>query len=107
MISEPVVPELVREVVGGAPYEYYPLGEFVVIAPGVCCGRPTFKYMRLEVSGVLALLSEGWSIAKVAAEFEQSNLRKSAMCEAIRSASEYLQLHSISPTTVLANRRRS
>ena len=55
MISEPVAPELVREIVGGAPYEYYPLGEFVVIAPGVCGGRPTLKYTRLEVSARPAL----------------------------------------------------
>jgi hypothetical protein len=42
--------ELVRETVGGEPYEYYPLGQYVVIAPGVCGGRPTFKYTRLDVS---------------------------------------------------------
>lgn len=88
MISEPVAPELVREIVGGAPYDYYPLGEFVVIAPGVCGGRPTFKYTRLEVSAVLALLSEGRSIDEVAAEYEQSNLRQAAIREALRLADE-------------------
>lgn len=36
--------ELVREGDGDDVYEYYPLGEYVVVAPGVCGGRPTFKY---------------------------------------------------------------
>ena len=88
MVSKPVVPELVREVVGGAPYDYYPLGEFVVIAPGVCGGRPTFKYTRLEISTVLALLSEGRSIDQVAAEYAPSNLRQAAIREALRLADE-------------------
>src|SRR5438093_7174788 len=41
--------ELVCEIVGGEPYEYYPLGQYVVRAPGVCGGRPTFKYTRIDV----------------------------------------------------------
>ena len=88
MVNKLVAPELVREMVGGAPYEYYPLGEFVVLAPGVCGGRPTFKYTRLEVSAVLTLLSEGRSIDEVASEYEQSNLRKAAIREALRLADE-------------------
>ena len=40
--------ELVYEIVGGETYEYYPLGKYVVAAPKVCGGRPTFKYTRLE-----------------------------------------------------------
>ena len=44
--------QLVREMVGGEWYEYRPLGKFVVSAPGVCRGRPTFKYTRIEVAGV-------------------------------------------------------
>ena len=88
MVQKPVSPELVREMVGGALYEYYPLGEFVVLAPDVCGGRPTFKYTRLEVSTVLALLSEGRSIDEVATEYEQSNLRRAAIREALRLADE-------------------
>ncbi len=81
-------PELVHEIVGGVPYDYYPLGEFVVLAPGVCGGRPTFKYTRLEVSVVLALLSMGSTVEEVAAEYEQSNLQIEAIQEAIRLADE-------------------
>ncbi|MGH2371514.1 MAG: DUF433 domain-containing protein, partial [Chloroflexota bacterium] len=54
--------ELIRERHGGEPYEYYPLGEYVVVAPGICGGRPTFKHTRLEVSAVLSLLAQGESI---------------------------------------------
>jgi len=48
--------QLVREMVGGEWYEYIPLGKFVVSAPAVCRGRPTFKYTRIEVAGVLEAL---------------------------------------------------
>jgi uncharacterized protein (DUF433 family) len=47
---------LVREFVGGEPYEYYPLGEYVVAAPGVCGGEPTFNYARISVEHALGLI---------------------------------------------------
>lgn len=53
------VRKLVREMVDGKPYEYYPLGEYVVSAPGVCGGRPTFKHTRIEVQLVLNLIAAG------------------------------------------------
>lgn len=87
-MQEPVAPELVSEIVGGAPYDYYPLGQFVVIAPGICGGRPTFKYTRLEVSTILAFLREEQSVDEVAAEYEHSNLEPVAVREAIRLANE-------------------
>jgi hypothetical protein len=34
--------QLVTEIVGGEPYEYFPMGDYIVRAPGVCRGRPTF-----------------------------------------------------------------
>ena len=54
--------QLVREMVGGEWYEYFPLGKFVVSAPGVCRGRPTFKYTRIEVAGVFERLAAGHNI---------------------------------------------
>ena len=51
--------KLVHEVVGGEPYDYYPLGAYIVAAPGICGGRPTFKYTRIEVEVVLDLLAAG------------------------------------------------
>ena len=51
--------ELVHEVVNGEVYRYHPLSEHVVRASGVCGGRPTFKYTRIEVAGVLDRLAAG------------------------------------------------
>ncbi len=53
------MPQLRTEMVGGEPYQYFPLGEFVVRAPGVCGGRPTFKYTRIEIAGTLERLAAG------------------------------------------------
>ena len=61
---------LVCELVGGEPYEYYPLGEYIVAAPGVCGGRPTFKYTRIDVRHALALLSGGRTVQEVAESYE-------------------------------------
>jgi len=62
--------QLVRELVGGEPYEYYPLGQHVVCAPGVCGGEPTFKYTRIGVQHAIELLSGGWTVDKVARAYQ-------------------------------------
>jgi uncharacterized protein (DUF433 family) len=62
--------KLVSEIVGGEPYEYYPLGQHVVAAPGVCGGRPTFKYTRIDVRHAMSLLSGGWTVEAVARAYE-------------------------------------
>ncbi len=85
-------PELVHEMVGDVLYEYYPLGEYVVVAPGVCGGRPTFKYTRLEVSQILALLGIGYSIEELIDQYEASRLSYAAVQEAIRLAEEAFSL---------------
>jgi uncharacterized protein (DUF433 family) len=54
--------KLITETVGGEPYQYYPLGDYVVRAAGVCGGRPTFKYTRIEITGTLERLAAGESI---------------------------------------------
>jgi uncharacterized protein (DUF433 family) len=54
--------KLAREEIDGQVYEYFPLGKYIVSAPGVCRGRPTFKYTRIEVAGVLEWLSAGNSL---------------------------------------------
>jgi uncharacterized protein (DUF433 family) len=81
---------LVCETDGGVPYAYYPLGQYIVAAPGVCGGRPTFKYTRLEVSVVLNLLAADWTVAQIVSEYTQSRLTPEAVVEAVRLAKEAL-----------------
>jgi uncharacterized protein (DUF433 family) len=62
--------KLVCEVVGGESYEYYPLGDYIVAAPGICGGRPTFKYTRIEVQVVLDLLAAGEPLERLVKNFQ-------------------------------------
>lgn len=81
---------LVREIVGGEPYDYYPLGKYVVAAPGVCRGRPTFKYTRIEVEGVLDLMAAGESMKQLVENF-RGRVPKAAIEEALRLAASLLK----------------
>ena len=58
--------KLLHEIVGGESYEYYSLGKYIVAAPGVCGGRPTFQYTRIDVRHALELLAAGRTIQEVA-----------------------------------------
>ncbi|MCI0618566.1 DUF433 domain-containing protein [bacterium] len=82
--------KLVREMYGDEVYEYYPLGKYVVAAPGVCGGRPTFKYTRLEVRVILALLATGETIDQVVQAYSESKLSSEAVKEAIQVAKQAL-----------------
>ena len=62
--------QLVLEMVGGEPYEYYPVTSHIVVAPGVCGGRPTFKYTRIDVRHALDLLSAGHTVEGVAESYQ-------------------------------------
>jgi len=79
----------VRETVGGEVYEYVPLGQHVVSAPRVCRGRPTFKYTRIEVAGILDWLGAGRSLKKLIANSE-GRLSLEAIQEAARLAGKAL-----------------
>lgn len=59
--------KLIRETKGGEPYEYYLLGkEFLVASSGICRGRPTVKYHRLDARHVIGSLEMGDSPESVA-----------------------------------------
>jgi uncharacterized protein (DUF433 family) len=83
-------PQLVRETCGDTLYEYYPIGHYSVAAPGICGGRPTFKYTRLEVATILDLLAVGWTVERLVWEYAQSHLTAEAVAEAARLAKEAL-----------------
>ncbi len=57
---------LVSELYGGEPYDYYPITEHIVSAPGVCGGRPTFKYTRIDIRHALELVSRGRAMEEIA-----------------------------------------
>src|SRR5437764_1279746 len=59
--------EMVREIYGGEVYEYYPLGKYVVAARGVCGGRPTLKYTRMDARWVIGYLKLGRTAEDLAA----------------------------------------
>ena len=74
--------QTIVEVIGGEPYEYTPLGEYIVKASGICSRRPTFKYTRIEVTGVLARLTYGETFPEVIADYE-GRVSRDALQEAI------------------------
>ena len=82
--------QLVREIVGGEPYEYYPLGQYIVTAPGVCGGRPTFKFTRIDVRHALGLLAAGRTVEQVAHGYEIS---VEAVQEALALAARVFDQH--------------
>ncbi|MBI3756513.1 MAG: DUF433 domain-containing protein [Deltaproteobacteria bacterium] len=81
---------LVQEIVGGEPYEYYPLGKYIVAAPGVCGGRPTFKCTRIEVEVVLDLLATGESMEQLVENF-RGRVPRAAIEEALKLAASLLK----------------
>lgn len=71
----------VREQYGDGIYEYYPLGEHIVAAPGVCGGRPTFKYTRIDVRHALDCLAAGETPEQVFRSFD-GRVSREAISEA-------------------------
>jgi uncharacterized protein (DUF433 family) len=60
---------LMSEQRGEDLYQYYALGQHVVRAIGICGGRPTFKYTRIEITGTLERLASGESIDTIVAGY--------------------------------------
>lgn len=73
--------QLITETVENDIYQYYPLGVYVVRAPGVCGGRPTFKYTRIEITGTLERLAAGESIEALVSGY-QGRISREAIEEA-------------------------
>ncbi len=86
--------KLVVEMYGGEPYSYYPYGKYIVVAPGVCGGRLTFKYTRIRVEFILQRLASGRTIPDLIESYRQSNLTEEAIMEAMHLARKAL-MHSI------------
>ena len=82
--------KLVREMVGGESYEYYPMGRYIVVAPGICRGRPTFKYTRIDVRHALGLLAAGRTIKQIARGYQ---IPVEAIQEALALAARVFERH--------------
>jgi len=87
---------MVREIYGGEVYEFRPLGKYIVSCPRVCRGRPTFKYTRIEVEGVLQLLGAGYSRKRVVENY-QGRVPAAAIREATALAGKALTKQNGSP----------
>lgn len=74
---------LITEMVGGESYQYYPLSENIVRAIGVCDGRPTFKYTRIEITGTFERLAAGENIHEIV-EGYRGRVTHEAILEAVR-----------------------
>ncbi len=75
--------QVITEILNGEPYQYYPLGKHVVRAVGVCGGRPTFKYTRIEIAGTLDRLAAGESLDEMVAGY-RGRVSREAIIEAIQ-----------------------
>ncbi len=71
------------ETIDGEPYRYYPLGDHVVRALGVCGGRPTFKYTRIEIAGALDRVAAGETIDEIVQGY-RGRVSRDALIEAIQ-----------------------
>ena len=74
---------LMTELVDDEPYQYYPLGDYVVRAVGVCGGRPTFKYTRIEITGTLQRLADGEPMDELIAGY-RGRVSQAAITEAVQ-----------------------
>src|SRR5438045_3078048 len=88
---------LVVEMVGGEPYEFLPLGEHIVRAVGVCGGRPTVKYTRIEMSYLLDRVAQGDSIEEIVGDY-RGRVSREAVAEAIEITNRFFAA-SLSPLT--------
>jgi uncharacterized protein (DUF433 family) len=76
---------LIKEEVSGVTYEYYPVGDHIVVAPGVCGGRPVFKNTRISIRYVVDAFLNGKSMVEIADMFGE-RVSVEAVEEALRLA---------------------
>ena len=83
LTTHPTNSPLIHEMVGGEPYVYLPLGNYVVRAPGICGGRPTFKYTRIEVTFILNRIAKGKTIDYIVDAYADPHLTHAAIQDAM------------------------
>jgi uncharacterized protein (DUF433 family) len=83
LISDPWSPETKGVETSG-------FGRYIVVAPGVCGGRPTFKYTRIDVRHALSLLATGRTVDQVAHAYA---IPAEAVQEALELAARVFDRH--------------
>ena len=78
--------EMIHEMLGEYPYDYYPLGKHIVAARNFCGGRPSVKYRRLDARHIVGRLERGDSKRQVARDYR---INLDVVNEAIELASVY------------------
>ena len=81
-----VLPPLTEELVSGHPHRYYALGEYVVVQPGVCGGRPTIKHTRIDARWLVGLWAGGLEPHEIARGY---GIAPEAVQEAIALREQY------------------
>jgi len=91
---------LITERIGGETYQYYPLGEYVVRARGVCGERPTFKGTRIEITSVVERLAAGEPIDSIVQGY-RGRVSREAIVEATQIVTTHFLAHlpTLEPTT--------
>jgi len=77
---------LLKERVADREIEYYPLGKYLAIVPGVCGGRPTVKFTRIDARAIIGALKRGDTPRQIAEAF---SIPRGAIDEAVRLAELY------------------
>ena len=83
--------KLVVETVGGEPYEFEPLGQYIVRAVGVCGGRPIVKYTRIEMSHLLDRVAQGDNISEIVGDY-RGRVSREAVVETIKIANCFFEI---------------
>ncbi len=82
--------KMVTEVYGNELYEFFRLGKYIVAAPQVCYGEPTFKYTRIQAFYALDLIAAGWTAERIANEWWDGAVSVAAIQEALGLATKAL-----------------
>ncbi len=77
---------LMKRVYGGEEIEFYPLGKYIVIQPGVCGGRPTVINRRIGGRDIIGALARGDKPKQIAEDFR---IPLAALREAVALAEQY------------------
>jgi uncharacterized protein (DUF433 family) len=77
---------LLKERVADREIEYYPLGKYLAIVPGVCGGRPTVKFTRIDARAIIGALKRGDPPELIAEDFD---IPLGAIDEAVQLAEQY------------------